>query len=177
MRSDRCASFRHPRFRELCVDVIAGSVRTVLSRQEGIITEKERPPVAAAVVYSPFDSRGRSRLHRPSFSMDELLARLRAAFRRASAAKDSAPDLIAIGDFRIDLQARSVCVTLSETVKTAKKMIVNATPESVATCLVNKLMRHKANKMTVINPRPSGSSVRPNRRLKGTRNSRAPGSL
>src|SRR5206468_12085507 len=44
------------------------------------------------------------------FSMDELLARTRAALRRASAAKDSAPDLIAIGDFRIDLQARSVCV-------------------------------------------------------------------
>src|SRR5438046_9134079 len=34
------------------------------------------------------------------FSMDELLARTRAALRRASAAKDSAPDLIAIGDFR-----------------------------------------------------------------------------
>src|SRR5438874_1369653 len=55
------------------------------------------------------------------FSMDELLARTRAALRRASAAKDSAPDLIAIGDFRIDLQARSVCVKEREVRLTPKE--------------------------------------------------------
>jgi two-component system KDP operon response regulator KdpE len=44
------------------------------------------------------------------FSMDELLARIRAALRRACAAEEVTPDVIAIGDFRIDLQARTVSV-------------------------------------------------------------------
>jgi two-component system KDP operon response regulator KdpE len=44
------------------------------------------------------------------FSMDELLARMRAALRRTVTTKDPEPDVIAIGDFRIDLQARRVCV-------------------------------------------------------------------
>jgi two-component system KDP operon response regulator KdpE len=55
------------------------------------------------------------------FSMDELLARMRAALRRASSPKDSAPDLIAIGDFRIDLQARRVCVQEREVRLTPKE--------------------------------------------------------
>ena len=39
------------------------------------------------------------------FSVDELLARVRAALRRASAAKKpESEEVIEIGDFRIDLQ-------------------------------------------------------------------------
>src|SRR6266853_4069802 len=55
------------------------------------------------------------------FSMDELLARMRAALRRASSPEDSAPDLMAIGDFRIDLQARRVCVQEREVRLTPKE--------------------------------------------------------
>ena len=55
------------------------------------------------------------------FSMDELLARMRAALRRASAPTDSEPDLIAIGDFRIDQQARRVCVQEREVRLTPKE--------------------------------------------------------
>ena len=54
------------------------------------------------------------------FSMDELLARLRAALRRI-ATKDPAPDLIAIGDFRIDLPARVVRVKNREVRLTPKE--------------------------------------------------------
>jgi two-component system, OmpR family, KDP operon response regulator KdpE len=55
------------------------------------------------------------------FSMDELLARIRAALRRSSAADNALPDLIAIGDFRIDLQARTVCVMEREVRLTPKE--------------------------------------------------------
>jgi two-component system, OmpR family, KDP operon response regulator KdpE len=55
------------------------------------------------------------------FSMDELLARIRAALRRSSAAENALPDLIAIGDFRIDLQARTVCVVGREVRLTPKE--------------------------------------------------------
>jgi two-component system, OmpR family, KDP operon response regulator KdpE len=55
------------------------------------------------------------------FSMDELLARIRAALRRSSAADSALPGLIAIGDFRIDLQARTVCVVGREVRLTPKE--------------------------------------------------------
>jgi two-component system, OmpR family, KDP operon response regulator KdpE len=55
------------------------------------------------------------------FSMDELLARIRAALRRSSAADSALPDLIAIGDFRIDPQARTVCVVGREVRLTPKE--------------------------------------------------------
>jgi two-component system KDP operon response regulator KdpE len=55
------------------------------------------------------------------FSMDELLARMRAALRRVSTPQDPAPDSIAIGDFRIDLQARTVCVKEREVRLTPKE--------------------------------------------------------
>jgi two-component system, OmpR family, KDP operon response regulator KdpE len=55
------------------------------------------------------------------FSMDELLARIRAALRRSSAADSALPGLIAIGDFRIDLQARTVCVMEREVRLTPKE--------------------------------------------------------
>src|SRR5438552_9537176 len=58
------AAFRLPCFCELRLYVIADSVRTVLSRQKDIIAEKNRPPVAATVVYFRFDGRGRSRPYR-----------------------------------------------------------------------------------------------------------------
>ena len=61
--------------------------------------------------------------------------------------------------------------------KTPKKMMVKATPESVATCFVKRLIRHKANRVTVIRPRPRGTSKLPTFRFKGTRNSRLPGCL
>jgi two-component system KDP operon response regulator KdpE len=55
------------------------------------------------------------------FSMDELLARTRAALRRTSVAKDLEPDLIAIGDFRIDLKSRTVNVKEREVRLTPKE--------------------------------------------------------
>jgi two-component system, OmpR family, KDP operon response regulator KdpE len=55
------------------------------------------------------------------FSMDELLARMRAALRRVSTVQEPAPDSIAIGDFRIDLQARTVCVKEREVRLTPKE--------------------------------------------------------
>ena len=48
-------------------------------------------------------------------------ARIRAALRRSSAADNALPDLIAIGDFRIDLQARTVCVMEREVRLTPKE--------------------------------------------------------
>lgn len=55
------------------------------------------------------------------FSMDELLARVRAALRRVSVGQGPTPDLIAIGDFRIDLQARTVHVKEREARLTPKE--------------------------------------------------------
>ncbi|MGH9510957.1 MAG: response regulator transcription factor [Terriglobales bacterium] len=55
------------------------------------------------------------------FSMDELLARLRAAIRRVSTATEPAPDHVAIGDFRIDLPSRKVCVKEREVRLTPKE--------------------------------------------------------
>ena len=56
------------------------------------------------------------------FSVDELLARVRAALRRASAAKKPQSDeVIAIGDFRIDLQGHSVHLKDQEVKLTPKE--------------------------------------------------------
>ncbi|MDQ3252843.1 MAG: response regulator transcription factor [Acidobacteriota bacterium] len=45
------------------------------------------------------------------FGMDELLARIRAAFRRAPALRESdTPQTLEVGDFRVDLEARAVDV-------------------------------------------------------------------
>ena len=55
------------------------------------------------------------------FSMDELLARVRAALRRVPAAQEPAPDLIVVGDFRIDQQTRSVHVKEREVRLTPKE--------------------------------------------------------
>jgi two-component system, OmpR family, KDP operon response regulator KdpE len=44
------------------------------------------------------------------FSTSELLARLRAALRRSSAKQEPEVQIVAIGDFHIDLQSRSVLV-------------------------------------------------------------------
>ena len=55
------------------------------------------------------------------FSMDELLARMRAALWRSSRAEEPAPDLIVTGDFRIDLQSRTVAVRDREVRLTPKE--------------------------------------------------------
>ncbi|MDT4898517.1 MAG: two-component system, OmpR family, operon response regulator KdpE [Acidobacteriota bacterium] len=57
------------------------------------------------------------------FGMDELLARIRAALRRAQAAKteDVASPILEVGDFRIDLENRSVAVKGSEVHLTPKE--------------------------------------------------------
>ncbi|MGI9104106.1 MAG: response regulator transcription factor [Terriglobales bacterium] len=55
------------------------------------------------------------------FSVEELLARIRASLRRASVAQEPLPDTIAIGDFRIDLQARTVSVQEREVRLTPKE--------------------------------------------------------
>ena len=58
------------------------------------------------------------------FSIDELLARVRAALRRASAAQQPESQLIEAGDFRIDLQAHSVHVKGHEVRLTPKEFDV-----------------------------------------------------
>ncbi len=56
------------------------------------------------------------------FGMDELLARIRAALRRASAAKtEEAAPVLEVGDFRVDLENRSVAVKSSEVHLTPKE--------------------------------------------------------
>jgi two-component system KDP operon response regulator KdpE len=60
------------------------------------------------------------------FSTNELLARVRATLRRALAAQPPESPLIAIGDFRIDLQAHSVQVKNQEVRLTPKEFDVLA---------------------------------------------------
>jgi two-component system KDP operon response regulator KdpE len=57
------------------------------------------------------------------FGMDELLARIRAALRRAEAAKtdEIVSPVLEVGDFRIDLENRSVAVNGSEVHLTPKE--------------------------------------------------------
>jgi two-component system, OmpR family, KDP operon response regulator KdpE len=56
------------------------------------------------------------------FGMDELLARIRAALRRAAAAKtEEAAPVLEVGDFRLDLENRSVAVKGSEVHLTPKE--------------------------------------------------------
>ena len=55
------------------------------------------------------------------FGIDELLARIRAALRRAPSADDSAPHLIEAGDFRINLETRVVNVQGREVHLTPKE--------------------------------------------------------
>jgi two-component system KDP operon response regulator KdpE len=56
------------------------------------------------------------------FGMDELLARIRAALRRAAAAKtEEAAPVLEVGDFRVDLEDRSVAVKGSEVHLTPKE--------------------------------------------------------
>ncbi len=55
------------------------------------------------------------------FSVNELLARVRAALRRSAAPAEPESDTIAIGDFRIDLQAHSVHLNDQEVRLTPKE--------------------------------------------------------
>jgi two-component system KDP operon response regulator KdpE len=57
------------------------------------------------------------------FGMDELLARIRAALRRAQAekSKDVASPILEVGDFRLDLENRNVAVKGSEVHLTPKE--------------------------------------------------------
>jgi two-component system KDP operon response regulator KdpE len=56
------------------------------------------------------------------FGMDELLARIRAALRRADAAKtEEAAPVLEVGDFRVDLENRSVAVKGSPVYLTPKE--------------------------------------------------------
>lgn len=56
------------------------------------------------------------------FGMDELLARIRAALRRAAAAKtEEAAPVLEVGDFRVDLENRSVAVKGSAVYLTPKE--------------------------------------------------------
>ncbi len=55
------------------------------------------------------------------FSVNELLARVRAALRRAAAAGEPPPERIEVGDFRIDSQAHSVQVKGHEVRLTPKE--------------------------------------------------------
>src|SRR5205809_7541795 len=55
------------------------------------------------------------------FGMDELLARIRATLRRIPTAAADAPQLIEIGDFRLDLEGHSVLVKGKEIHLTPKE--------------------------------------------------------
>jgi two-component system KDP operon response regulator KdpE len=56
------------------------------------------------------------------FGMDELLARIRAAIRRAASAKtEEAAPVLEVGDFRVDLENRSVAVKGSTVYLTPKE--------------------------------------------------------
>ncbi len=57
------------------------------------------------------------------FGMDELLARVRAQLRRAPAApaNEARPEVLEVGDFRVDLEARSVLVRGEEVHLTPKE--------------------------------------------------------
>jgi two-component system, OmpR family, KDP operon response regulator KdpE len=55
------------------------------------------------------------------FSMNELVARIRAALRRASTPEQSQTDVIELGDFRIDIPARAVLVRSHEVHLTPKE--------------------------------------------------------
>jgi len=55
------------------------------------------------------------------FSTHELLARVRAALRRASLPQESEQEVIEIGNFRIDIPAHSVCVRKHEIRLTPKE--------------------------------------------------------
>ncbi len=55
------------------------------------------------------------------FGMDELLARIRATFRRIPTTAANAPQLIDIGDFRLDLEGHSVQVKGNEIHLTPKE--------------------------------------------------------
>ena len=56
------------------------------------------------------------------FGMDELLARIRAALRRAAAVKtEEAAPVLEVGDFRVDLENRSVAVKGSQVYLTPKE--------------------------------------------------------
>lgn len=55
------------------------------------------------------------------FSMNELLARIRAALRRASAPEQAVASIIEMGDFRVDVPARTVLVKGREVHLTPKE--------------------------------------------------------
>jgi len=55
------------------------------------------------------------------FSMNELLARVRANLRRAPRAEDVVADVVEVGDFRIDLATRTVFVSGRELKLTPKE--------------------------------------------------------
>jgi len=55
------------------------------------------------------------------FSIDELLARIRASLRRANLSEEESSEPIAIGDFHIDLQTRIVTVRKKEVHLTPKE--------------------------------------------------------
>ena len=73
------------------------------------------------------------------FGIDELLARIRAALRRATTpvVNDAEPSLLQEGDFRVDLESRSVTVTGRE---------IRLTPKEFD--LLTYLMRHAGKVLT-----------------------------
>jgi two-component system KDP operon response regulator KdpE len=56
------------------------------------------------------------------FGMDELLARIRVGLRRAPATQSESPTVLEVGDFRVDLETRSIAVAGREVHLTPKEM-------------------------------------------------------
>src|SRR3954463_6279808 len=56
------------------------------------------------------------------FGMDELLARIRAGLRRAPVTPDASPTVLEVGDFRVDLEKRSIAVSGVEVHLTPKEL-------------------------------------------------------
>jgi two-component system KDP operon response regulator KdpE len=115
---------------ELCRHIRAGSQTPIIVLS---VKGEERTKVEA------LDAGADDYVTKP-FGMDELLARVRAALRRAPAAADQQAKVLQVGDFHVDLEARGV---------KARGVEVHMTPKEYDLLIhlirhANKALTHRA---------------------------------
>jgi two-component system KDP operon response regulator KdpE len=115
---------------ELCRHIRAGSQTPIIVLS---VKGEERTKVEA------LDAGADDYVTKP-FGMDELLARVRAALRRAPAAADQQAKVLQVGDFHVDLEARGV---------KARGVEVHLTPKEYDLLIhlirhANKALTHRA---------------------------------
>jgi two-component system, OmpR family, KDP operon response regulator KdpE len=115
---------------ELCRHIRAGSQTPIIVLS---VKGEERTKVEA------LDAGADDYVTKP-FGMDELLARVRAALRRAPAAADQQAKVLQVGDFHVDLEARGV---------QARGVDVHLTPKEYDLLIhlirhANKALTHRA---------------------------------